>query len=263
MWPCHSAGMKTTPKPSRSQFAVLRQIGNLIPSHLVPKLARETGVDKKARTFSPWSHLRSLLHAQLTHAIGLNCATPQSATSVMPLRRHGGLLVTLRGATPPRSAVGRRRSAVGRRANLSHANKERDASLAEKVFWAVLGHLQGLPPGFARRSAVWRRAAAARGSPGVFGARFTSWTRPRSNWSPPAWTGPGIAAAKPLPSVTCDSICTAFCRALPSSIPPVTTTPSVRANSAPPSAPGKWSSSTRPAWTSHPSSISCSGVSPG
>ena len=74
--------MKTTTKPSRGQFAVLRQICNLIPSCLVPKplghelgaewLARETGVDKKARTFSPWSHLLSLLYAQLTHAIGLN-----------------------------------------------------------------------------------------------------------------------------------------------------------------------------------------------
>ena len=49
--------MKITTNPSRSQFAVLRQICNLIPSHLVPKLARETGVHKKARTFSPWSHL--------------------------------------------------------------------------------------------------------------------------------------------------------------------------------------------------------------
>ena len=64
--------MKITTKPSRSQFAVLRQICNFIPSYLVPKLARETGVDKKARTFSPWSHLLSLLYAQLTHAIGLN-----------------------------------------------------------------------------------------------------------------------------------------------------------------------------------------------
>jgi len=35
-----------------------------------------TGVDKKARTFSPWSHLASLIYAQLTHAIGLN-DTPQ------------------------------------------------------------------------------------------------------------------------------------------------------------------------------------------
>lgn len=129
--PCHSAGMKTTLKPSRSQCAVLRQICNFIPSHLVPKLARETGVDKKARTFSPWSHLLSLLYAQLTHAIGLNDVCDG-------LQLHSGLLVTLRGATPPS------------RNNLSHANKERDASLAEKLFWAVLGHLQSLQPGFTR-----------------------------------------------------------------------------------------------------------------
>jgi hypothetical protein len=129
--PCHSAGMKSNIKPSRSQFAVLRQICNLIPSYLVPKLARETGVEKKARTFSPWSHLLSLLYAQLTHAIGLNDVCDG-------LRLHSGLLVTLRGATPPS------------RNNLSHANKERDASLAEKVFWSVLAHLQSLQPGFAR-----------------------------------------------------------------------------------------------------------------
>ena len=122
---------KTTTIPSRSQFAVLRQICNLIPSYLVPKLARETGVNKKARTFSPWSHLVSLIYAQLTHAIGLNDICDG-------LRLHNGLLVTLRGATPPS------------RNNLSHANKKRDASLAEKIFWSVLGHLQTLQPGFAR-----------------------------------------------------------------------------------------------------------------
>ncbi len=97
----------------------------------MPKLARETGVDKKARTFSPWSHLLSLLYAQLTHAIGLNDVCDG-------LRLHSGLLVSLRGATAPS------------RNNLSHSNKKRDASLAEKVFWAVLGHLQSLQPGFAR-----------------------------------------------------------------------------------------------------------------
>jgi hypothetical protein len=123
--------MNKTTTPSRSQFAVLRQICNLIPTHLVPKLAHECGVDKKARTFSPWSHLISLLYAQFTHAIGLNDVCDG-------LRLHRGLLVTLRAATPPS------------RNNLSHANKERDASLAEKVFWAVLGHLQTLQPGFAR-----------------------------------------------------------------------------------------------------------------
>jgi len=117
--------------PSRSKFAVLPQICNLIPGHLVPKLARETGVDKKARTFSPWSHLVSLIYAQLTHAIGLNDICDG-------LRLHNGLLVTLRGATPPS------------RNNLSHANNKRDASLAERIFWSVLGHLQTLQPNFAR-----------------------------------------------------------------------------------------------------------------
>jgi len=33
--------------------------------------------------------------------------------------------------------------------NLSHANKERDAALAEKLFWKMLEHLQNLSPGFA------------------------------------------------------------------------------------------------------------------
>jgi len=88
-------------------------------------------VDKKARTFSPWSHLVSLIYAQLTHAIGLNDICDG-------LRLHSGLLVTLRAATPPS------------RNNLSHSNKERDANLAEKIFWSVLGHLQTLQPGFAR-----------------------------------------------------------------------------------------------------------------
>src|SRR5258705_12074329 len=31
----------------------------------------------------------------------------------------------------------------------SHANKRRDAALAERLFWSVLEHLQKLPPGFA------------------------------------------------------------------------------------------------------------------
>src|ERR1035441_10696576 len=123
--------MKNTNIPSRSQFAVFRQICSLIPSYLVPKLARETGVDKKARTFSPWSHLVCLIYAQLTHAIGLTQTQnpPREAQLTHAsglndicdgLRLHSGLLVTLRGATPPS------------RKNLSHSNKERDASLDRK-----------------------------------------------------------------------------------------------------------------------------------
>jgi hypothetical protein len=116
--------------PTPHHYSVLRQICNYIPAFLVPKLARATEVDKKARTFSPWSHVVSLLYAQLTHAIGLNDVCDA-------LRLHSGPLSALRGATPPT------------RNNLSHANKERDASLAEQLFWSVLDHLKNLHPRFA------------------------------------------------------------------------------------------------------------------
>jgi len=121
---------KTATGPSKSKFVVLRQICNLIPPFLVSKLAHATGVDARARSYTPWSHVVTLLYAQLVHAIGLNDVCDS-------LRLHSGLLVGLRGATPPS------------RNNLSHANRERDAALAEKLFWAVLEHLRGLHAGFA------------------------------------------------------------------------------------------------------------------
>jgi hypothetical protein len=54
-----------------SKLSVLGQLCNLIPAHLVSKLARETGMVSMARSFSPWSHVVCMLFAQLTHAIGL------------------------------------------------------------------------------------------------------------------------------------------------------------------------------------------------
>src|SRR5438132_12917109 len=119
---------KTKSQPSRSKLSVLAQLCNWIPTHLVPKLARETGVDQKARTFSPWSHVVSLLFAQLTHAIGLNDVCDA-------LRLHSGPLSALRGATAP-----------GRN-NLSHASKRRDAALAERLVVAVLQHPLNVAPG--------------------------------------------------------------------------------------------------------------------
>jgi hypothetical protein len=124
--------MKTTnPIPTVSKLSVLRQLCNLIPTHLVPQLARETGVDVKARTFSPWSHVVSLVFAQISHAIGLNDVCDA-------LSLHSGPLSAVRGATAPS------------RNNLSYANRHRDASLAEKLFWKMLEHLQNLSPTFAR-----------------------------------------------------------------------------------------------------------------
>src|SRR6266566_767793 len=72
--PATRRGMKkqTQRKPTRGKFSLLRQLCNLIPNHLVPQLAREHAVEEKSRTFRPWSHVVSLLYAQLTHALGLN-----------------------------------------------------------------------------------------------------------------------------------------------------------------------------------------------
>lgn len=116
-------------KPTRAKFSVLHQLCNLIPTHLVAKLAREHGVDKRSRTFSPWSHVVSLVFAQLTHALGLNDVCDA-------LRLHCGPLSAIRGATAPSKNA------------LSHANRERDAQMAQKLFWTVLEHLQGQHPGF-------------------------------------------------------------------------------------------------------------------
>ena len=116
-------------KSARSKFSTLKQIRTYIPGHLVAKLARSHGIDKKCRTFSPWSHVVSLLYAQLAHSSGLNnvCAG---------LRLHKGKLGAIRGATPPS------------RNTLSNANKNRSADMAEELFWSVFEHLKTLSPSF-------------------------------------------------------------------------------------------------------------------
>ncbi len=127
-------------KPTRSRFNVLRQICNLIPAHQVSKIARETGVLDKSRTFTPWSHTVSLLDAQLTHCLGLNDLCDS-------LQLHSGPLSTSRGATAPS------------RNGLSHANRERPARMAEQLFWRMLEHLKQQAPGFAggkRRGPAFR-----------------------------------------------------------------------------------------------------------
>jgi hypothetical protein len=115
--------------PAGSKLNLLRQICNFIPEFLVSKIARETGVEEKVRTFSAWSHVVSLLYAQLTHSIGLNDVCDA-------LGLNSGPLSSIRGATAPT------------RNNLSHSNKVRPAQMAEKLFWAVFEHLGHLSPHF-------------------------------------------------------------------------------------------------------------------
>jgi hypothetical protein len=97
---------------------------------MINRHARETGVADKARTYSVLSHLTAMLFAQLTHAMGLN--------DVCDWLRLKAAAISRFGVTPPS------------RNNLSHANKERSADFAEKLFWSVLGHLQHASPDFAK-----------------------------------------------------------------------------------------------------------------
>jgi hypothetical protein len=124
--------MRAKTTPTRSNVIVLKQILNLIPRGMIGRLARETEVDTKARSFSVTSHLAAMLFAQLSRAIGLN--------DVCDWLRLKGAALSRFGVTPPS------------RNALSHANKERKADFVERLFWSVLGHLQYIQPGFAAGS---------------------------------------------------------------------------------------------------------------
>ena len=129
-------------KPAkRSDYTVLNQICNLIPPLLVPNLARQHGVDRKSRTFSPWSHVVSLMFAHLSHAFGLNDVCDA-------LGEHAGKVWRIREATPPR------------RNTFSHANAHRDGAMAEALYWKMRAVCSGLSEKFVlggRREGFLRR----------------------------------------------------------------------------------------------------------
>lgn len=116
-------------KPTRTNLSVMAQLCNFIPPFLVSKIARDCGVDKKARSFCPWSHLVALLYAQLTHALSLNDVCDA-------LKSHTAKLCRIRGALPPAKNT------------FSHANRVRDGEMAQKLFWEILNHLTTVCPRF-------------------------------------------------------------------------------------------------------------------
>ena len=116
-------------KPTQHKFTILKQVMDNIPAYLVSKLANKFGVDKQSRTFSPWSHVVTMVYAQLAHSFGLNDVCDS-------LSLHSSALATVRGATPPS------------RNGLSHANKVRNADMAQELFWCTLSELQLEHPHF-------------------------------------------------------------------------------------------------------------------
>lgn len=113
--------------PARANVIVLKQLLNFIPRGEIHRLAAETNVAGKARSFSVTSHLAAMLFAQLAHPIGLNDGCDGLRLKSAALSRFG--------VTPPS------------RNTLSHANKVRSADFIEKLFWSVLARLE--QPGFA------------------------------------------------------------------------------------------------------------------
>lgn len=123
--------MNKSVTPTRGKYTILKQLCEHIPAYWVSKIAREH--DIASRTFSPWSQVVAMIHAHLTHAIGLNDVCDG-------LRNHQGLLSTMRGAKAPS------------RNGLSHANKTRSSNMVKDLFWAVLRHLESIQPGFGGRT---------------------------------------------------------------------------------------------------------------
>ena len=117
-------------KPTRSKITALKQICKLIPGHLVKKLSKETGAEKRTRHFCAWSHVVSMIYAQLSRSIGLNDVCDS-------LQIHKGALSQIRSAQPPS------------RNGLSHANKCRSAEMAERLFWEVTDSLKKTYPQYA------------------------------------------------------------------------------------------------------------------
>jgi hypothetical protein len=116
-------------KSSKRKVTILKQICNLIPRNLVSKLAHKHQIDKQSRSFTPWSHIVTLIFSQLAHSLSLNDVTDT-------LRNHEGVLHSVRRATPPS------------RNGLSHANRTRNADMAEELFWEVLSHIKSIHPQF-------------------------------------------------------------------------------------------------------------------
>lgn len=120
---------KNTDQPPDASYDVaFHQIIKLIPRGVIGRLARETGVQSKARSFSVFSHLGAMIFSQLAYCLSLNDVCDWLRLKARMLARFGM-------SAPARNT-------------LSHANRERSADFIEGVFWSVLENLQKLSPGF-------------------------------------------------------------------------------------------------------------------
>ena len=115
------------PQPARSKHTVFYQMGNLIPTHMIPALAREHKID--SRGFNANGHVLGLIFGHASNALSLNDICDS-------LSLHAAEFFRVRGSTPPK------------RNTFSNANRTRDPAMAEALYWHMLAHLQKICPGF-------------------------------------------------------------------------------------------------------------------
>ena len=113
--------------PTKHTMSVLAQIASWIPDRIIENLAVQHKI--QTRSFSAASHVISMVYAHLAHALSLNDICDS-------LSNHAGTLAQIRNCTPPS------------RNGLSHANKTRNADMAEELFWKVYELLSTKYPEF-------------------------------------------------------------------------------------------------------------------
>ena len=117
----------TTTKTMRRSLPVFAQIVQLIPPGLIENIAAACRI--KARVFAYAHQVFALLLGQLSGAFSLNEICDAMAV-------HAKKLFRVRGLQP------------ARRNTFSNANRTRDPSVAEKLFWEMHGRLTSLEPKF-------------------------------------------------------------------------------------------------------------------
>ena len=113
--------------PQKSIMSVLAQIASWIPDRIIDNLDKKHKI--QTRAFSANSHVLAMLYAHLTPSLSLNDICDS-------LHNHAGTLAQIRNCTPPS------------RNGLSHANKTRNAEMAEELFWMVYESLSARFPEF-------------------------------------------------------------------------------------------------------------------
>jgi len=112
-------------------MSVLAQIVKFIPDRIIENLARAYKI--QTRAFSATSHVFSMLYSHLAHSLSLNDVCDD-------LGAHSGTLSQIRGCTPPS------------RNGLAHANKTRNAAMAEDLFWKTYESISTRHPAFLKSS---------------------------------------------------------------------------------------------------------------